>query len=346
MGRKNLHEAFQQIEAQKRAQREKEAQAEREARLRAEREAEQRTEEERRAREAEAAALPPPDADVSPLGGLFSAEAGGEARGAAEPDARAAGGATSGAGSAIGAGSATGSGSASASGEVVGATPRKPGRPAGAPASSAGRGATGASAARNPGAAGLRDVLAQPVVLALFLLVFACGFLSGRLTTPAVGAAGPNGGSGSALAGPDGGSGERPASGAEGARGIGPAVPGANAARRGDPTAGEALESDPVLARLFDPGQSFTIQLISYNDSEYTRRLSEELVTYLRALDFQASPPLKVGDKLTVLVGAEASREGLAPTLAALRRTPGPNGASGAFDGAMVRSIDDLLGRE
>ncbi|MHC4376130.1 MAG: hypothetical protein ACYS26_05995 [Planctomycetota bacterium] len=309
MGRKNLHEAFQQIEAQKRAQREKEEQAELEARLRADREAEQRADDERRAREAEAAAQPPPDTDVAPLGGLPSAAAPAPTEVEREP-----------------------------------APAPNPARAAQASAPTAA--AQARSGAQAHGGAPARlwtEVVAQPVVLALFLLVFALGFFSGRFSTPAVRADGPPGGSsggdssGPATAGTGNGA---PSGGATGARrDSAPAIPVAGG---GD----ETVQNDPVLARLFDPQQEFTIQLISYNDSEYTRRLSEELVTYLRALDFQASPPLKVGDNLTVLVGAEATQEGLAGTLAALRRTPGPNGEAGAFADARVRTIDDLLGRE
>lgn len=303
MGRKNLHEAFQQIEAQKRALREKEEQAELEARLRADREAEQRADEERQAREAEAAAQPPPDTDVAPLGGLApSAAPAAEEKGTAPAPAAA-------------------------------RPPEPPARPPGGEAA-AGAGAPGLN---------LTAAVTQPVVLALFLLVFALGFFSGRLSTPAVNAGGPAGGGAPATSSSDSG-GESGSGSSAGTRAPGPggAAPAIPVAGGGD----DAVQSDPVLARLFDPELRFTIQLISYNDSDYTRRLSEELVTYLRAQDFQASPPLKVGDNLTVLVGAEPTQEGLASTLAALRRTPGPNGEAGAFADARVRGIDDLLGRE
>lgn len=318
MGRKNLHEAFQQIEAQKRAQREKEEQAEREARLL-----------EKHAQEAEAGSAPPPDTDVTPMGSLPFGE-----RAAAESpeDGRPAG-----------APEQADRGASSSLGSSPGKRTGGPGKRKGDPRKGAiARAVSKTGPAQKPGGgeelpvSAWLEALRQPVVLALFVFVFALGFFFGRMGPDEVRAQKPGGEVGTNAP-------SRPPG--PGTNAADPEVPVVS--NDGAALAAEAERAeDPVLAQLLDPSNRWTIQVISYDNSDYTSLLAGELVTYLRESDFPASPPIGVGDKLTVLVGAAAERSDLEGTLAALKRTPGQGGEAGVFSGAMLREIEDLLGRE
>jgi len=99
---------------------------------------------------------------------------------------------------------------------------------------------------------------------------------------------------------------------------------------------------DPTIAALQDPANQHTIVAVTYGGSQDDS--ARATMRYFRDLGLPASPPVKSGSYLLVLVGASPTKAGLADLL---RRVQGAEDQHGAkpFKDAYLTEIDKLVQR-
>jgi len=167
--------------------------------------------------------------------------------------------------------------------------------------------------------------------LALIVLVFSIGFLSGRNSSP-VQAAGPATDESGDPVELD-------------PRGQGPTKP------RGDggggstpgPARRDGASRTPELTaaeRAFlDPANRLTIAVFSADDSEYGLQRATEVQEHLVARGFPAVPPRRWKGTVLVFVGASPTSAGVQDLLERIREVPGPDGGQIFWD-AYLENID------